>query len=206
MPCQNAAVWLSKAIWLCKWDQARLGTEIFIEIPWEGLRLRYEKVDMYSTGGVWFWSFLSWVLSLHKTKSSHSVSASILGSMEILVSGKLHAHIEAFVLRRAVSFCPSVLSHCTTPSQRTVDIDNMKLIRSHQSKVHSITSIWSLGGCIRFKYMFNVSIREYFSVSNMFFVCIRNTAMFKIIPLLCTHVHVCYNAPPEYEVNSITSN
>ena len=35
--------------------------------------------------------------------------------------------------------------------------------------------------------MFNVSIREYFSVLNVFIV--RNTAMFKLIPLLCTHVY-----------------
>jgi hypothetical protein len=31
----------------------------------------------------------------------------------------------------------------------------------------------------RFKYMFNVSIREYFSVLDVFIVCIRNMAMFK---------------------------
>ena len=37
--------------------------------------------------------------------------------------------------------------------------------------------------------MFNVSIRDYFSVLNVFVVCIRNTAMFKLIPLLCTHVY-----------------
>ena len=36
--------------------------------------------------------------------------------------------------------------------------------------------------------MFNVSIREYFSVLNMFIVCIRNTARSKSNPLLCTHV------------------
>src|ERR1700684_3987388 len=41
----------------------------------------------------------------------------------------------------------------------------------------------------RFKYMFNVSIREYFSVLNVFIVCMRNTAVFKLIPLLCTHVY-----------------
>jgi hypothetical protein len=41
----------------------------------------------------------------------------------------------------------------------------------------------------RFKYMSNVSIREYFSVLNVFIVCICNTAVFKIIPLLCTHVY-----------------
>jgi hypothetical protein len=40
----------------------------------------------------------------------------------------------------------------------------------------------------RFKYMFNVSIREYFSVLNVFIVCIRNNARSKSIPLLCTHV------------------
>jgi hypothetical protein len=40
----------------------------------------------------------------------------------------------------------------------------------------------------RFKYMFNVSIRECFSVLNMSIVCIRNTARSKSIPLLCTHV------------------
>ena len=37
--------------------------------------------------------------------------------------------------------------------------------------------------------MFNVSIREYFSVLNAFIVCIRNTAVFKLIPLLRTHVY-----------------
>jgi hypothetical protein len=36
--------------------------------------------------------------------------------------------------------------------------------------------------------MFNVSIREYFSVLNVFIVCIRNTARSKSIPLMCTHV------------------
>jgi hypothetical protein len=35
----------------------------------------------------------------------------------------------------------------------------------------------------RFKYMFNVSIREYFSI-------LRSTAVFKLIPLLCTHVYL----------------
>jgi hypothetical protein len=40
----------------------------------------------------------------------------------------------------------------------------------------------------RFKYMFNVSIRECFSVLNMCIVCIRNTARSKYIPLLCTYV------------------
>jgi hypothetical protein len=42
---------------------------------------------------------------------------------------------------------------------------------------------------LRFKYMFNVSIHEYFSVLNVFIVCIRNTAMFKLRPFLCTHVY-----------------
>jgi hypothetical protein len=37
--------------------------------------------------------------------------------------------------------------------------------------------------------MFNVSIREYFSILNVFIVCIRNTARSKSIPLLCTHVN-----------------
>ena len=37
--------------------------------------------------------------------------------------------------------------------------------------------------------MFNVSIREYFSVLNVFIVCIRNTAMFKLTLLLCTLVY-----------------
>ena len=37
--------------------------------------------------------------------------------------------------------------------------------------------------------MFNVNIREYFLILNVFIVCIRNTAMFKLIPLLCTHVY-----------------
>jgi hypothetical protein len=36
--------------------------------------------------------------------------------------------------------------------------------------------------------MFNVSIRECFSVLNMSIVCIRNMARSKSIPLLCTHV------------------
>jgi hypothetical protein len=36
--------------------------------------------------------------------------------------------------------------------------------------------------------MFNVRIREYFLVLNVFIVCIRNTARSKSIPLLCTHV------------------
>jgi hypothetical protein len=36
--------------------------------------------------------------------------------------------------------------------------------------------------------MFNVSIRECFSVLNVSVVCIRNTARSKSIPLLCTHV------------------
>ena len=36
--------------------------------------------------------------------------------------------------------------------------------------------------------MFNVSIREYFSVLNVSIVCICNTARSKSIPLLCTHV------------------
>ena len=40
----------------------------------------------------------------------------------------------------------------------------------------------------RFKYMFNVSISECFSVLNMSIVCIRDTARSKSIPLMCTHV------------------
>ena len=36
--------------------------------------------------------------------------------------------------------------------------------------------------------MFNVSIREYFSILNVFIVCIRNTAKSESNPLLCTHV------------------
>jgi hypothetical protein len=36
--------------------------------------------------------------------------------------------------------------------------------------------------------MFNVSIREYFSVLNVSIVCILNTVRSKSIPLLCTHV------------------
>ena len=36
--------------------------------------------------------------------------------------------------------------------------------------------------------MFNVHIREYFSVLNVSIVCIRNTARSKSIPLLCSHV------------------
>ena len=35
--------------------------------------------------------------------------------------------------------------------------------------------------------MFNVSIREYFSILNVFIVCIRSTARSKSNPLLCTH-------------------
>ena len=41
----------------------------------------------------------------------------------------------------------------------------------------------------RFKYMFIVSICEYFLVLNVFIVCIRNTVVFKLIPLLRTHVY-----------------
>ena len=37
--------------------------------------------------------------------------------------------------------------------------------------------------------MFHVSIREYFSVLNVFIVCTCNTTMFKLIHLLCTHVY-----------------
>ena len=37
--------------------------------------------------------------------------------------------------------------------------------------------------------MFNVSIREYFTIYNVFIVCIRNTAMFKLIPVLCTNIY-----------------
>ena len=37
--------------------------------------------------------------------------------------------------------------------------------------------------------MFNVSICEYFPVLNVFIVCICNTAVFKLIPILCTHVY-----------------
>ena len=37
--------------------------------------------------------------------------------------------------------------------------------------------------------MFNVNIREYFSILNVFIVCICNTVVFKSIPLLCTHVY-----------------
>ena len=36
--------------------------------------------------------------------------------------------------------------------------------------------------------MFSVSIREYFSVLNVFIICIRNTARSKSNPLMCTHV------------------
>ena len=36
--------------------------------------------------------------------------------------------------------------------------------------------------------MFNVSIREYFSILNVFIICIRNTARSKSNPLMCTHV------------------
>ena len=36
--------------------------------------------------------------------------------------------------------------------------------------------------------MSNVSIRKYFSVLNVFIICIRNTAKSKSNPLLCTHV------------------
>ena len=41
-----------------------------------------------------------------------------------------------------------------------------------------------------FKYILNVSIREYFSILNVFIVCICNTAMLKLILLLCTHVYL----------------
>ena len=36
--------------------------------------------------------------------------------------------------------------------------------------------------------MFNVSIREYFSVLNVYIICIRNTTRSKSNPLRCTHV------------------
>ena len=52
--------------------------------------------------------------------------------------------------------------------------------------------------------MFNVSIREYFSVLNVFIVCIRNTTVFKLIPLLCTHGYSYMFStvhPPRHEVN-----
>jgi len=52
-------------------------------------------------------------------------------------------------------------------------------------------------------YMFNVSIRECFSVLNVFIVCIRNTARSKSIPLLCTHVDSYKFStvhPPRYHV------
>ena len=39
------------------------------------------------------------------------------------------------------------------------------------------------------KYVFNVSIHEHFSVLNVFVVCIRNMAVFKLIALMCTHVY-----------------
>jgi hypothetical protein len=41
-----------------------------------------------------------------------------------------------------------------------------------------------------FKYMYNVSIREY-PILNVFIVCIHNTARSKSIPLMCTHVDSC---------------
>ena len=37
--------------------------------------------------------------------------------------------------------------------------------------------------------MFNVSICEYIQELNVFIVCIRNTAVFKLKPLMCTHVN-----------------
>ena len=37
--------------------------------------------------------------------------------------------------------------------------------------------------------MFNVSIPKHFSFLNVFIVCIRNTAVFKLILLVCTHVY-----------------
>ena len=37
--------------------------------------------------------------------------------------------------------------------------------------------------------MFNVSTREYFQLWILFIVCLHNTAIFKLIPLLCTHVY-----------------
>ena len=36
--------------------------------------------------------------------------------------------------------------------------------------------------------MFNVSIHEYFSILNVYIICIRNTARSKSNPLMCTHV------------------
>ena len=58
--------------------------------------------------------------------------------------------------------------------------------------------------------MFNVSIREYFSILNVFIVCIRNTAMFELIPLLCTHVYsymfsVVHPPRSMYEIHRICS-
>ena len=59
----------------------------------------------------------------------------------------------------------------------------------------------------RFKYMFNVSIREYFSVLNVFIVCIRNTTVFKLIPLVCTHVYSymfsTVHPPSNYDVGGM---
>ena len=40
--------------------------------------------------------------------------------------------------------------------------------------------------------MINVSICKYFSVLNVFIVCIHNTAMLKIIPFCAlTYIHIC---------------
>ena len=57
--------------------------------------------------------------------------------------------------------------------------------------------------------MFNVSIREYFSILNVFNVCIRNTAVFKLIPLLCTHVYLYMFStvhPPSYLFAYVSEN
>ena len=55
--------------------------------------------------------------------------------------------------------------------------------------------------------MFNVSIREYFSVLNVLIVCIRDTAKFKLIPLMCTHVYLyMFNTlhPPRFMAIVVT--
>ena len=54
--------------------------------------------------------------------------------------------------------------------------------------------------------MFNVSIREYFSVLNVFIVCIHNTAVIKFIPLLCTHVYSYMCTPRERFVWATLTN
>jgi hypothetical protein len=71
------------------------------------------------------------------------------------------------------------LPHC---SQVTAHRSPLTAHRSQDSTPPLSTDVF------RFKYMFNISIREYFSVLNVFIVCICKTVRSKSIPLLCTHV------------------